>query len=518
MDFRDLAGMSGAEYLRKSRKDSESETIQEVLMKHNEELTEFAIRWKLNIIDTFQEVVSGDKIEDRPEVQKLLKNVEDLKYEFVLVIDLDRLGRGDMEDQGKILGTFKETDTFIITPRKIYDLNDELDEEVSEFETFIARRELKLIKRRLLRGRLRSARKGKFIGSIPPFGYDKNNECVLIPNKDAEIIKTIFNWFVNGDELSKPMGAYKIAKKLSDMNILTPTGKKIWQPNSVLVMLTNKVYVGRIIWQPKITKRDNQLIEKRNRDHEKIDVVGKHEPIIENDIFEKAQLMLKEKSNPHLGIRKNLRNPFLGLCICGYCEITMQVKKPGGNRKPQITCKSVVCNNVSSLLELVENKILQDLKDYLNDLKLEEQRIRDGIEIEHKSDENYSKVIEQLKKDIKLLKNQEDKLDTLLEQGVYDISKYVTRSKKIKEDIQIKKSSLINIENQNQLLNDKNNVRSHQIKIITSLFDLYKQKQKNILLINKLLKEIIIKIYYIKNTHKRSTDDFYIKIIYKQKI
>ena len=53
-------------------------------------------------------------------------------------MEIDRLGRGDMEDQGLILKTFKNANTLIVTPRKIYDLNDEFDEEYTEFEAFMA--------------------------------------------------------------------------------------------------------------------------------------------------------------------------------------------------------------------------------------------------------------------------------------------------------------------------------------------------------------------------------------------
>lgn len=511
MDFRDLAGMSGTEYLRKSRKDSESETIQEVLTKHREELAEFATKWKLNIIDVFQEVVSGDKIDDRPEVQKLLKNIDDLKYEFVLVIDLDRLGRGDMEDQGKILGTFKDTDTFIVTPRKIYDLNDELDEEVSEMETFIARRELKLIKRRLNRGRLRSARKGKFIGSIPPFGYDRNNECVLIPNKDAEIIKTIFNWFVNGDELGKPMGAYKIARRLTLMNIPTPTGKKVWQPNTILTMLVNKVYIGRIIWTPKNLKRENQLTEKRNRENEKIDVVGKHEPIIDEETFNKAQTILKERTNPKLGIRKNLNNPFLGLGVCGVCGRHMQVKKPGGNRQLQYRCVSVECNNISSVFKLVEERFLLGLKSYLKDLIIEEQKIREGLNVKNQIENPYPKMIEQINKELTQLEEQEDKLDTLLEQGAYDIAKYTKRSQKLREEIKMKQESLQMLVAQNNQILQKEESLPKQIEIVTDVLKWY-NATSDILVKNKLLKTIVSKITYTR----MDKSDFKLDIEYLQ--
>lgn len=503
MDFRDLAGLTGSRYLRKSRKDSESETTQEVLSKHKKELDEFATRWKLNIVDTFQEVVSGDKIQERPEVQKLLKNIDDLKYEFVLVMDLDRLGRGDMEDQGKILSTFKETDTFIVTPRKIYDLNDELDEEVSEMETFFARRELKLIKRRLNRGRLRSARDGKFIASIPPFGYDRNSDCVLIENKDTQLVQQIYNWFVNGDESGQPMGAFKIARRLSLMNIPTPTGKKLWQPNTILKILTNQVYVGRIIWKPRTLKRDNQLTDKRSRDSEKIDVVGKHEPIIEQEIFDRAQIILKERLNPKLGIRKNFRNPFLGIGVCGVCGRHMQVKKPGGNRQVQYRCVSVGCSNVSSTFKLVEDDVLLHLKNRLEELEsiLESQKIEDGYYSENKQENPYPRIIEQTEKELVQLEEQEDNLDNLLEKGIYDIEKYSKRSQKLRSEIKSKKESLKEFKEQSEIISNSKNSLFEEIKALTNITDMY-YKTSDISKRNRLIKSYVAKIIYFKKKNE----------------
>jgi len=514
MDFRDLAGLSGAEYLRKSRKDSEQETTQEVLSRHKQELTEFAIKWKLNIIDEFQEVVSGDKIEDRPQVKQLLKNVEDLKYEFVLVMDLDRLGRGGMADQGQILSSFKDTDTFIVTPRKVYDLNDELDEEVSEMETFFARRELKLIKRRLNRGRLRSAREGKFIASIPPFGFDRNEECILVPNKDTPLLQQIFNWFVNGDELGKPMGAYKIAHRLSLMGIPTPTGKKVWQPNTILKFLVNQVYVGRIIWEPRTLKRDNQLTEKRNRDGGKIDVVGKHEPIIDQEIFNKAQVILKERQNPSLGEKKSLKNPLLGLGVCGICGRNMQVKAPGGNRQLQYRCVSVNCGNISASFKRVEEKLILELENKLNELILEDQqRIRNGVKSEDKKENLLPQMIEQNKKDLVQLEEQEDNLDTLLEKGLYDIDKYSKRSKKLREEIKSKQESIKLLIAQNEQIKHNVNSLIEEIEVYSNVVKYYKMT-KDVFLKNKLLKTIIDKnIIYIR---KSKYDDVELHPLYKK--
>ena len=76
---------------------------------------------------------------------ELLKEVEDKTYTGVLVMDMQRLGRGDMKEQGVILETFKNSNTKIITPTKTYDLNNDFDEDFSEFEAFMSRKELKMI-------------------------------------------------------------------------------------------------------------------------------------------------------------------------------------------------------------------------------------------------------------------------------------------------------------------------------------------------------------------------------------
>ena len=146
--------MKIAVYLRKSRSDRQEEPVSETLSRHRETLFQLARERGDEIAVVYEEVVSGDSLAARPEMLRLLQDVEAGLYEGVYCMDIDRLGRGGMREQGLILDTFKSSGTCILTPRKVYDLNDEIDEEYTEFETFLARRELKLIKRRLQRGLL----------------------------------------------------------------------------------------------------------------------------------------------------------------------------------------------------------------------------------------------------------------------------------------------------------------------------------------------------------------------------
>ncbi|MEG1152304.1 MAG: recombinase family protein, partial [Oscillospiraceae bacterium] len=92
--------MNIAVYLRKSRAEEASDTIDETLAKHKAVLLEYAKKNKLKIIKTYEEVVSGESLLARPQMLQMLTDVEDDKYDAVLCMDIDRLGRGGMKDQG----------------------------------------------------------------------------------------------------------------------------------------------------------------------------------------------------------------------------------------------------------------------------------------------------------------------------------------------------------------------------------------------------------------------------------
>ena len=108
-------------------------------------MLDFAQQQGLCIAQVYEEVVSGSSLYLRPQMLRLLEDVGALRYDAVLCMDIDRLGRGDMTSQGIILDTFRHAGCKIMTPRRVYDLNDEMDETYSEFEAFMARQEYKLI-------------------------------------------------------------------------------------------------------------------------------------------------------------------------------------------------------------------------------------------------------------------------------------------------------------------------------------------------------------------------------------
>ena len=125
-------------YLRKSRTDDPALSVEEVLSKHEQMLDDWIAR---NMPDTarripecnrYREVVSGETIDSRPRVQELLSRIESPRIKAVLIVEPQRLSRGDLEDIGRLVKLLRYTNTIVITLQYTYDLRDERDRDMFE--------------------------------------------------------------------------------------------------------------------------------------------------------------------------------------------------------------------------------------------------------------------------------------------------------------------------------------------------------------------------------------------------
>ena len=163
-------------YLRKSRSDDPNLTVEEVLAKHETILDEWCERFidgKVPEENKYREVVSGETIDDRPEMLKLLKKIESPRYKAVAVVEVQRLSRGDLEDAGRLIKLLRYTNTLVITPQKTYDLRDEYDRDAFERELKRGNEFLEYQKKIMSRGTMLSVSQGNYVGSIAPYGYEK---------------------------------------------------------------------------------------------------------------------------------------------------------------------------------------------------------------------------------------------------------------------------------------------------------------------------------------------------------
>lgn len=496
-------------YLRKSREDIESEKYGEgeTLARHEKILTTLAEKRKLIIGKIYREVVSGETISERKEMQKLLKDVENEKWSGVLVVEVERLARGDTADQGRVSKAFKYSHTKIITPVKTYDPDNEFDEEYFEFGLFMSRREYKTINRRLQRGREISVSEGKFVGNIAPFGYDRvklkdaKGYTLCINQNEAPIVKEIFRLYTFESNTIN-----SIVKQLNFMN-LKPRISNEWTISSIKDILSNPTYIGKIVWnrrkQKKKTK-NGHLIISRPRNQEYLIYDGLHEPIIDTKTWELVQEKRKQ-NNPKVKHSNIIQNPLVGLVFCEKCGKPMQRRPYIKADKPAtLICSNSTCDNISSKLYIVENKIIEALKIWLENYKVDYE-IRDTL----KSDNN--KIIEQsiltTKKELEKENTKLDKIYEFLENGIYSKEEFINRSKSIKDSIQSLENKL---EEYNSLLQKNIKLQNQKETIIPkleNLIDLYDKletaEDKNI-----LLKSIIAKVTYLKSEKAIKKDSY----------
>ena len=160
----------------------------------------------------------------------------------------------DTIDQGVMAQAFKYSGTKIITPLKVYDPANEFDEEYFEFGLFMSRREYKTIKRRLVRGRNASAKEGKWVSGLAPYGYERvrikgDKGWTLRPvEEQADIVRFIFKLYTSGEEGDngevRRLGTYTISKRLDSLGVAPPSSAQYWNDRTVQCILQNPAYIA----------------------------------------------------------------------------------------------------------------------------------------------------------------------------------------------------------------------------------------------------------------------------------
>lgn len=517
-------------YLRKSRKDIEAEKHGDIetLARHEKMLLELAKRLNLNITEIYREVVSGETIAARPIMQRLLQEVEQGVWSGVLVMEVERLARGDTIDQGIVAQTFKYSNTKIITPTKTYNPNNEFDEEYFEFGLFMSRREYKTINRRLQRGRIASVKEGKYIANSPPYGYERvriqnDKGFTLAPiEEEAETIRLIFELYTIGerqpDGSRKRLGTGLIARRLNTLKIPTRKGGS-WVVSTVRDILINPVYIGKVRWNwrhnvKKIVDGSVSVSRPRSNSDECMIVNGLHPPIISKETFDLAQELMSSNPPRPIGKHNTVKNPLGGIVVCGKCGHKMVRRPYKGNYPDTLICAYPTCDNVSSVLYIVEERILSSLEEWLNEYKLKWNPNNLNKSEKAPQPELKQKALKHKKTELDKLKKQLSKAHDLLEQGVYNTNTFLERSQALTERISTITSdiSMLEKELQNETAYKKNSLtvipKTEKLLEVYDILPTAKEK-------NDMLKEVLEKVVYVKEHPTRqhgSPNDFKIVI------
>jgi hypothetical protein len=312
-------------YLRKSRADDPNETVEEVLSKHEARLQEFMERrygFKIPEENIYREVCSAESIAEREKIKEVLLRIEDPNIMGVIVADVPRLSRGDLGDCNEIITRFRYTKTLVMTDTMTFDLEDKRDRQYFQDELLRGAYYLDYIKEVLRKGREGAVQnRGCFIGTKAPYGYNKikiGKNHTLEPNKDADVVRLIFEWYVN-----EGLTYHQITCRLNEMCIPAPICEK-WKKETVRHMLRNPHYDGKVTYGAKKETtfiENGEKVQKRISQDNFILAEGLHLAIVDHDIFEKAQEI--RGKNPSVTEAYGLKNPFASILKCAKCGNTM---------------------------------------------------------------------------------------------------------------------------------------------------------------------------------------------------
>lgn len=362
-------------YLRKSRSDDPSLTVEEVLAKHETILNEWQERNLSSPIpdaNVYREVVSGETINSRPEFKKLLKRIESPKIKAVLVVECARLGRPDLEEIGKLSKLLRYTNTMVITPQRIFDLRDEYDREQFERELMRGNDYLEYTKKILTRGKELSLRSGWYINAVIPYGYERDwayegkrkRPTLAIVEDEAKVVRMIFDWYVN-----EGIGTTKICQRLNATGIKSRKGIE-WKKSSIVNMIKNEHYMGKIVIRKHIDVNtvEDQKIVTRCLFNEEFEIVdGKHPAIIDEETFRKANGKLLRY--PSVKPNATLQNPLASVLKC-ECGKTM-IRRKNRNTFRYLCDEQMFCGNASVGEKDLIDAVVANLQKHLDEMQVE---------------------------------------------------------------------------------------------------------------------------------------------------
>lgn len=421
-------------YLRKSRQDDPKETVEEVLAKHEAILQEYAqqeLGGRIPEENIYREVVSGESIDEREEVKKVLARLEDPAVKGVLVVEPSRLSRGDLADCSRVINAFRFSHSLVVTPMMTYDLERKMERKFFQDELLRGNDYLEYTKEILFRGRVAAVKRGCFIGNYAPYGYKKvkvgKDHTLEIIEDEAEVVRLVFDLYTR-DQLTP----YRIAQRLNKMGVKAPRGEK-WTKDTIRVMVRNIHYAGKVRFNyikttPVLELGEVTTKRLKQPDEEVIIAEGKHTAIIDAETWKTACELVAR--NPRVKHEHALKNPLSGILHCGKCGRAMCIH-PYKHADDRYECRTQPrCYKSVKAKELLEAVIVALEQSELPALQL---RVKND---DGNARKIQQRLLEKLEKQMEEYRAQEEKQYDLLETGKYSQDLFDRRNGALREKME----------------------------------------------------------------------------------
>lgn len=476
--------MDVAIYLRKSRDEADKD---DVLSKHRDTLTAIAENnnWKYKL---YEEIASGERIAYRPIMQQLLDDVENGMFYAVLVMDIDRLGRGNNKDWGTIYEAFhNETfNTLIVTPQKTYDLSEDTDEMMVDFQSLIAKMEYKQIKKRMMRGKIGGAKQGKWVCGALPYPYIKKNGEIAIDSDRYKIFRIMVDKAVSGESLSS-IADYLNANKIITSKGIIPTKTSGWDYTQVRRILSHEMCLGKIIYG--MTKGDYRKgnFKKMPRD-QWIITEGSHESVITQEEYDTIQRSVASRASIPVAARAG-KHIFSGLIRCSKCNKIMRVTTTKGKYKCLICDKKYLDGSRCTQRGVTLSGSF--IPDIINAIFNVSEETLLSMREENRSNESLKSIIKSKKKELSKIEKAIERIYDLYEGGDITKTEFIKRKSTRTEQYEDIRKNIDQLEQSiTSSVSDKDFIKA--IKSTKNKFDRATDNPEK----NKILKQIVKTIWY----------------------
>lgn len=412
-------------YIRLSREDENKTDVSESITNQKSLLLQYVKENNLRVYDIYIDDGYSGTTFDRPGFNRLINDIENKLVNMVITKDMSRLGRDYIKTGYYLEKYFPEHNIrYIAITDNIDTYLDNSNNDIAPFKAIMNDYYAKDISKKIKSSLRAKQKEGKWVGSRCPYGYDKdiNNKNHLVINEEqAGIVRYIFDLSLNG------LTCFKIANKLTLENIKTPAqyynfnwknnynmnmGK--WHPKTIKDILTNRLYTGDLVQnrRSKVNYKIKKVVYNKECDY--IVVPNTHEAIIDKELFDRVQSLIPK----NVGRNEKRENHLLdGLLYCGECNhrISVSPRRKIDNRCYTVCnyyrtyLKQKVCTMHSNNYDILENKILELLKEYC--LKyMDKKSILNRVINTNNDKQNNLKYIKNLEKEIS---NINDNLDSI---------------------------------------------------------------------------------------------------------
>jgi len=307
-----------AAYCRVSTDSDEQKLSYQSQVLHYKQLVETKPEWEL--VDIYaDEAISGTQINKRVDFQRMINDALEGKIDMIITKSISRFARNTL-DTLKYVRLLKEKNVAIMFEKENINTLTMNGEMLLVILSSLAQQESESISANVTMGLKMKMKRGEMVGYNGCLGYDYDSETksISINEEEAQIVRYIFRRYVEGS------GCFVIAKELTNLGYKTNRGSVKWHESTVRGIIKNEKYKGDLLQGKTFTvdpithRRLDNMGEK-----EQFYIENNHEPIISDELFDRAQEILKMRSSKH-GSKHNSRKysrkyAFSSMCMCGFC-------------------------------------------------------------------------------------------------------------------------------------------------------------------------------------------------------